>query len=95
VGAQPVADHHPVRGGGAGGGFTVVFLFVGSTGGIVVLLRQRAERRRKERAARRRRLRELRRQAYIEALDDDDWDVEIAIPVQGQFEELAPSPVAE
>ncbi|HEY4411224.1 MAG TPA: hypothetical protein VGO87_15210 [Acidimicrobiia bacterium] len=95
VGAQPVADHHPVRGGGAGGGFTVVFLFVGSTGGIVVLLRQRAERRRKERAARRRRLRELRRQAYLEALDDDDWDVEIAIPVQGQFEELAPSPVAE
>src|SRR5439155_16031403 len=79
VGAQPVADHHPLRGGGAGGGFTVLFLFVGSTGGIVVLLRQRAERRRKERTARRRRLAEIRRQAYLVALNDDDWDVEIAI----------------
>jgi len=94
VAARPVAESRPVRGGGAGGGFTVVFLFIGSTGGIVVLLRQRAERRRKERAARRRRLAEIRRQAYLEALDDD-WDVEIAIPVQGQFEELAPLPSVE
>jgi serine-type D-Ala-D-Ala carboxypeptidase (penicillin-binding protein 5/6) len=94
VGAQPVADHHPV-GGGAGGGFTVLFLFVGSTGGIVVLVRQRAERRRRERAARRRRLAELRRQAYFDALTDDDWDVELAIPVQGQFEELTSRPSGE
>ena len=95
VGARPVAESRPVRGGGAGGGFTVVFLFIGSTGGIVVLLRQRAERRRRERAARRRRLAELRRQAYLEALDDDEWDVEIAIPVQGQFEDLASLPSPE
>jgi D-alanyl-D-alanine carboxypeptidase (penicillin-binding protein 5/6) len=95
VGAQPVAEHRPVEGGGTGGAFTVVFLFVGSTGGLVVLLRQRAERRRKERAARRRRMAEIRRQAYLEALDDDEWDVEIAIPVQGQFEELAPSNLPE
>ena len=73
----------------------MLFLFVGSTGGIVVLLRQRAERRRKERTARRRRLAEIRRQAYLVALNDDDWDVEIAIPVQGQFEELAPLPLAD
>ena len=95
VGAQTVAEHHPVRGGGAGGGFTVLFLTVGSTIGIVVLLRQRAERRRRERAARRRRLAELRRAAYLESLNDDEWDVEIAIPVQGQFEDLAPLPSAE
>jgi serine-type D-Ala-D-Ala carboxypeptidase (penicillin-binding protein 5/6) len=95
VGAQPVADHHPVRQSGAGGGFVVVFLFVGSAAGLIVLRRERTARRRRERAARRRRLAEIRRTAYLEALDDDDWDVEIAIPVQGQFEELAPSPAAE
>ena len=94
VGAQPVAEHHPV-GGGAGGGVTVVFLFIGSTGGIIVLLRQRAERRRRERRARRRRLAEVRRQAYLDALTDDEWDVEIAIPVQGQFEALATNPSPE
>ena len=38
---------------------------------------------------------EIRRQAYLVALNDDDWDVEIAIPVQGQFEELAPLPLAD
>ena len=95
VGAQPVADHHPVRPSGPGGGFVVVFLFVGSAAGLIVLQRERAARRRRERAARRRRLAEIRRAAYLEALDDDDWDVEIAIPVQGQFDELAPSPTAE
>jgi len=95
VGAQPVAEHRPVHGGGAGGAFTVVFLFGGSSMGLVVLSRQRASRRRRERAARRRRLADLRRAAYLEALDDDDWDVEIAIPVQGQFENLATSPSPE
>ena len=36
-----------------------------------------------------------RRAAYLAALDDDSWDVEMAIPVQGQFDELAPLPTSE
>jgi hypothetical protein len=61
----------------------------------VVALRRRAARRRRERAARRRRLAELRRTAYLEALTDDSWDVEMAVPVQGQLDELSPLPAAE
>ena len=87
---KPVAEHHPVKRSGAAGTLTVLFFVLGSTAGVVVALRRRAERRRKERAARRRRLAEIRRAAYLEALTDDSWDVEMAVPVQGQFDELAP-----
>jgi len=93
--ARPVAEHHPVKSSGASGTLTVLFFVVGSTAGVVVALRRRAERRRRERAAHRRRMAELRREAYLEALTDDTWDVEMAVPVQGQFDALAPLPSAE
>jgi hypothetical protein len=38
---------------------------------------------------------EIRRSAYLDALADDDWDVEIAIPVDGQFDDAAPLQPAE
>jgi len=94
VPGKAVAEQHPV----GGGGFrivTVFFVVVGSTAGVVVALRRRAERRRRERAERRRRLAEIRRAAYLAALTDDSWDVEMAIPVQGQFDALAPLPTSE
>jgi D-alanyl-D-alanine carboxypeptidase (penicillin-binding protein 5/6) len=90
-----VADQHPVR---SGGGFRIVTVFlvvVGSTAGAVVALRRRAERRRRQRAERRRKLAEIRRAAYVAALTDDSWDVEMAIPVQGQFDALEAIPTAE
>jgi serine-type D-Ala-D-Ala carboxypeptidase (penicillin-binding protein 5/6) len=93
AGATPVAEQRPVRR-GAGVGLTVLFLF-GAVAGAVVTLRRRAERRRRERAARRRRLAEIRRAAYRNALVDDDWDVEMAVPVQGQFDEVTPLQPAE
>jgi D-alanyl-D-alanine carboxypeptidase (penicillin-binding protein 5/6) len=93
--AQPVAEHRPVGGGGASRLLTVLFLLAACTGGIVLAVRRRAERRRRARMARRRRLAEIRRTAYLEALDDDSWDVEMAIPVQGQLDELAPLPTGE
>jgi hypothetical protein len=93
--AQPVAEHRPVGGGGASRLLTVLFLLAACTGGIVLAVRRRAERRRRARMARRRRLAELRRTAYLEALDDDSWDLEMAIPVQGQLDELAPLPTGE
>jgi D-alanyl-D-alanine carboxypeptidase len=88
--AKPVAEHRPVKRSGAAGTVTVLFFVIGSTAGVVVALRRRAERRRKERAVRRRRLAEIRRAAYLDALTDDSWDVEMAVPVQGEFDELAP-----
>ncbi|MDQ1499170.1 MAG: hypothetical protein QOI86_2510, partial [Actinomycetota bacterium] len=93
--AQPVAEHRPVGGGGASRLLTVLFLLAACTGGVVLAVRRRAERRRRARMARRRRLAELRRTAYLEALDDDSWDLEMAIPVQGQLDELAPLPTGE
>jgi D-alanyl-D-alanine carboxypeptidase (penicillin-binding protein 5/6) len=90
-----VADQRPVKSGGASRAFTTLFLMLGCTGGLVVALRRRAERRRRERAARRRRMAEMRRAAYLEALTDDTWDVEMAVPVQGQFDTLEPLPVSE
>ena len=95
VPGQVVADQHPVKGGGGSRVLTVLFFVIGSTGGVVVALRRRAERRRRARAERRRRLAAMRRAAYLEALTDDSWDVEMAIPVQGQFEALAPVPTVE
>jgi D-alanyl-D-alanine carboxypeptidase len=93
--AKAVAQQHPVKSGGASGVLTVLFFAAGSTAGVVVALRRRAERRRRERAARRRRLAELRRTAYLEALTDDSWDIEMAVPVHGQLDELTPLPAAE
>jgi D-alanyl-D-alanine carboxypeptidase (penicillin-binding protein 5/6) len=95
VPGKAVAEQHPVKSGGASGTLTVLFLAAGSTGGVMVALRRRAARRRRERVARRRRLAELRRTAYLEALTDDTWDVEMAVPVQGQFDALTPLPAAE
>jgi hypothetical protein len=74
---------------------TVLFFLVASTAGLVVALRRRAERRRRARAERRRRMAEMRREAYLAALNDDSWDIEMAIPVQGQFDTLAPLPTRE
>jgi D-alanyl-D-alanine carboxypeptidase (penicillin-binding protein 5/6) len=93
--AQPVADHHPVRSRGMSGTLTVLFLGLAGTAGITVALRRRAERRRRARAAHRRRLAEIRRTAYLEALSDDSWDIEMAIPIQGQFDNLNPIPTPE
>jgi D-alanyl-D-alanine carboxypeptidase (penicillin-binding protein 5/6) len=93
--AKAVAQQHAVKSSGASGILTVLFFVVGSTAGVVVALRRRAARRRRERAARRRRLAELRRTAYLNALTDDSWDVEMAVPVQGQLDELSPLPAAE
>jgi len=73
----------------------VLFFVLGSTAGVVVALRRRAERRRRARADRRRKLAEIRRAAYLAAITDDSWDVEMAIPVQGQFDTLEPLPAAE
>ncbi len=90
VPGKAVAEQHPV---GAGGGSRIVTVFlvvIGSTAGAVVTLRRRAERRRRVRAERRRKLAEIRRAAYLAALTDDSWDVEMAIPVQGQFDTVAP-----
>src|SRR5438132_5917068 len=95
VPGKAVAEHRPVKSGGASGGLTVLVFAVGSSAGAGVALRRRAERRRRARAARRRRLAELRRTAYLDALTDDSWDVEMAVPVQGQLEELTPLPAAE
>jgi D-alanyl-D-alanine carboxypeptidase (penicillin-binding protein 5/6) len=89
----PVAEQTPV-----GGGSRIVTTFlivVGTAAGVVVFLRRRAERRRRERAERRRKLAEIRRAAYQAALIDDSWDVEMAIPVQGQFDALEPIPTPE
>ena len=91
---KAVADQTPVGGRGARA-LTTLFVVIGGTGGAVVALRRRAERRRRERAERRRRMAEMRRAAYLEALTDDSWDIEMAVPVQGQFEALAPLPVRE
>ena len=93
VPGMAVADQHPV-GSGKSRLLTVMFV-VGSAAGAVVALRRRAERRRRARAERRRKLAEMRRAVYLAALNDDDWDVEMAIPVQGQFDELAPVPSGE
>ncbi len=92
---KAVAEQHPVGHGGAFRALTVLLFVVGSTAGVVMALRRRAERRRRARAERRRQLAEIRRAAYRAALIDDTWDVEIAIPVQGQFETLEPLPTAE
>jgi D-alanyl-D-alanine carboxypeptidase (penicillin-binding protein 5/6) len=93
--AQPVADHHPVGRGGASRMLTVLLLVVAGAAGVVVTSRRRADRRRRERLARRRRLAELRRSAYLDALSDDSWDVEMAVPVQGQFDAAFPLPTVE
>jgi D-alanyl-D-alanine carboxypeptidase (penicillin-binding protein 5/6) len=94
VPGKAVADQHPAGGGGSR--LLTVFLAVmGSTAGAVVALRRRAERRRRARAERRRKLAEIRRAAYLAALTDDGWDVEMAIPVQGQFDTLEPLPTGE
>jgi hypothetical protein len=90
----PVAEQTPVVGGGSRI-VTTFLIVVGSATGAVVVLRRRAERRRRERAERRRKLAEIRRAAYLAALTDDSWDVEIAIPVQGQFDALEPIPTPE
>ena len=95
VPGKAVAEQHPVGGGGGFRLVTVFFAVVGSTAGVVVALRRRAERRRRERADRRRKLAEIRRAAYLQALADDSWDVEMAIPVQGQFDALTPLPAPE
>jgi serine-type D-Ala-D-Ala carboxypeptidase (penicillin-binding protein 5/6) len=92
---KAVAEQHPVGGGGGSRILTVFFVVVGSTAGVVVALRRRAERRRRARSERRRKLAEIRRAAYLAALTDDSWDVEMAIPVQGQFDTLEPLPAAE
>jgi D-alanyl-D-alanine carboxypeptidase (penicillin-binding protein 5/6) len=94
VPGKAVAEQRPVGGGGLRA--LIVFFFVaGSAAGVVVALRRRAERRRRARAERRRQLAEIRRAAYQAALIDDSWDVEMAIPVQGQFDTLEPLPTAE
>jgi len=92
---KAVAEQHAVSRGGPFRALTVLLFVAGSTAGVVVALRRRAERRRRARAERRRRLAEIRRAAYETALIDDSWDVEIAIPVQGQFDALEPLPTAE
>jgi D-alanyl-D-alanine carboxypeptidase (penicillin-binding protein 5/6) len=95
VPGKAVAEQHPVGRGGGTPVVVVLFFVVGSTAGVVVALRRRAERRRRARAERRRQLAEIRRAAYQAALIDDNWDVEMAIPVQGQFDALEPIPTAE
>jgi D-alanyl-D-alanine carboxypeptidase (penicillin-binding protein 5/6) len=95
VPGQVVAEQHPVASGGGSRTLTVLFFVICSTAGVVVALRRRAERRRRARAERRRRMAELRRAAYLAALEDDSWDIEMAIPVQGQFDTAAPLPTAE
>jgi D-alanyl-D-alanine carboxypeptidase len=92
---KAVAEQHPMRSAGFSRMLLVLLFVIGSAGGAVVALRRRAERRRRARAARRRALAELRRAAYRAALSDDDWDVEMAIPVQAQFETLTPAPAPE
>jgi D-alanyl-D-alanine carboxypeptidase (penicillin-binding protein 5/6) len=92
---KAVADQTPVGGGRGASVLTTLFVVAGGAGAAVVALRRRAERRRRERAERRRQLAAMRRAAYIEALADDSWDIEMAVPVQGQFETLAPLPVSE
>ncbi len=94
VPGKAVAKQHPVGGGGSRT-LTVLFFVVASTTGVVVALRRRAERRRRARTERRRKLAEIRRAAYLTALTDDSWDVEMAIPVQRQFDALAPLPISE
>lgn len=89
-----VADQTPVGGGGSVV-LRTLLVVVGGAGGLVVALRRRAERRRRHRAERRRRMAALRRAAYLDALADDSWDIEMAVPVQGQFEALAPLPAGE
>ena len=91
---KAVAEQHPVGGGGFRA-LTVGLFVLGSSAGVVVALRRRAERRRRARAERRRQLAEIRRAAYRAALIDDAWDVEMAIPVQGQFDTLEPLPTPE
>lgn len=94
AGATPVAEQRPVGRGRAG--WTLTLLLIGAAAaGAVATLRRRAERRRRARAAHRRRLAEIRRAAYFDALTDDDWDVEMAIPVQGQFDDVGPLQPAE
>ena len=92
---QAVAEQHPVRSGGGPKTLVVLFFVLGSTAGVVVALRRRAELRRRARAERRRRLAEMRRAAYLAALEDDSWDIEMAVPVQGQFDALDPLPTPE
>jgi glycine/D-amino acid oxidase-like deaminating enzyme len=95
VPGKAVAEQRPVRGGGAAGMLTVLLFVIGSASGVVVTLRRRAERRRRARAERRRRLAEMRRRAYLEALTDDGWDIEMAVPVAGEFDSLTPLPALE
>jgi D-alanyl-D-alanine carboxypeptidase (penicillin-binding protein 5/6) len=95
VPGKAVAEQHPVSRGGGIRALIVLFFVVGSTAGVVVALRRRAERRRRARGERRRQLAEIRRAAYQAAIIDDTWDVEMAIPVQGQFDALAPLPTSE
>jgi serine-type D-Ala-D-Ala carboxypeptidase (penicillin-binding protein 5/6) len=92
---KAVADQTPVGGGGGSWALTTLFVVVGGAGAVVVALRRRAERRRRQRAERRRKMAAMRRAAYLDALTDDSWDIEMAVPVQGQFEVLAPLPVGE
>jgi len=89
TGATPVAEQRPVRRGGAGRMLTLL-LVVAAAAGAVSTLRRRSRRRRRERAAHRRRLAEIRRAAYLDALADDAWDIEMAIPVPGEFDDEAP-----
>lgn len=89
------ADQTAVGGGRGSRVLTTLLMVVGGTGGTVLALRRRADRRRRQRAARRRRQAAMRRAAYLEALADDSWDIEMAVPVQGQFETVAPLPVSE
>jgi D-alanyl-D-alanine carboxypeptidase (penicillin-binding protein 5/6) len=95
VPGKAVAEQHPVKSGGGSRTLTVLVLIVGCTAGTVMTLRRRAERHRRQRAERRRRLAEMRRVAYLEALTDDNWDVEMAVPVQGQFDPLTPLQTSE
>ena len=92
---QAVAEQHPVQTGGGLGTLKVLVLVLGSTAGAVVALRRRAEPRRRARAERRRRMAEMRRAAYQAALNDDSWDIEMAVPVPGQFDTVAPLPAPE
>jgi serine-type D-Ala-D-Ala carboxypeptidase (penicillin-binding protein 5/6) len=92
---QAVAEQHPVHRGGGAKTFMVLLFVLGSTAGVVVALRRRAERQRRARAQRRRRMAEMRRAAYLSALEDDSWDIEMAVPVQGQFDALEALPVPE
>jgi D-alanyl-D-alanine carboxypeptidase (penicillin-binding protein 5/6) len=92
---KAVAEQHPVRSGALSRMLMALLFVTGSAGGAVVALRRRAERRRRARAERRRHLAELRRAAYLAAVNDDSWDVEMAIPVQHQFDSMAPAQTAE